>query len=414
VNKLLQALRYTWHFPEFAAAQHARHGASWTLRLPGLEDAVVTSDRELIKMLLTGDPLTRRHANDILAPILGTGSVMQLEPAPHLVRRKQLLPPFHGDRVRGYGETMAALVAADLDGWPADGDVAVHPRARRLTLEIIQQVVLGSTDDAFAAELGELLDTFNSPLANLGLFAPALATRARWNVVAEPFWRQADRFDAMMGELAGDAREDPDSVLAMLRATGLSDEDLRDELKTLLTAGHETTATAIGWAADLLAHHPQVVRRLREGDRAYLAATAKEVLRIRTIAPVAVARTLVEPVGDLPAGTIVLVNAYALHMDPALFPQPRAFRPERFLEDEIQPYSYLPFGGGAHRCLGAALATLELEAAIAGICERFDLAPTGPPAKAMRRGPTLTPANGARVRAFARDRRSRATLQLKG
>jgi cytochrome P450 len=178
----------------------------------------------------------------------------------------------------------------------------------------------------------------------------------------------------------------------MLLETDISHADLKDELKTLLAAGHETTATAIGWAADLLAHHPEVVARLREGDRAYLAATAKEVLRARTVVPVAAARTL------LPDATVVLIDAYTLHHDPDLWDEPEAFRPERFLDAQPEPYSYLPFGGGAHRCLGAALAILELETAIAGITERFDLEPVGPPERPARRGVTLVPAGGATVR----------------
>ena len=147
--KLLQAFRYTRGFTDLTADQHRRHGASWTLRLPGLEDAVVTSDRELIKAVLTGDPLTRRHANDILARVLGTGSVMLLEPTPHLARRKQLLPPFHGERIAGYRDVMAELVAADLDAWPDDQPVRELERARMLTLEVIQRIVLGSSDDVW-------------------------------------------------------------------------------------------------------------------------------------------------------------------------------------------------------------------------------------------------------------------------
>lgn len=402
VDKTIQALRYTWRFHAFTARQHARHGASWTLSLPGLPESVITADRELIRHLLTGDPLVRRHANDILERVLGSGSVMLLEPAPHLQRRKALLPPFHGDRVRGYGELMARLIEADLDTWPTDRPVKVLEHSRRLTLEIIQQAVLGTSDDVFARRLAELVDTFNSPVANLGLFAPPLSTRARWNLLAEPYWRKVDEFDALMGELIDRGDEDPDSVLAMLRELELTDQELRDELKTLLSAGHETTATAIAWACDLLAHHPHVAERLREGDRDYLAATAKEVMRIRTVAPVSVARTLLEPIGGLPAGTVVLVDAHSLHHDPELYPEPHAFRPERFLGEVPPGYAYLPFGGGAHRCVGAALASMELEAAIAGIAERFDLAPAGPPAKPVRRGPTHTPAGGAPVQARSR------------
>jgi cytochrome P450 len=393
VDKPVHAFRYTYRFERFTAAQHAKHGASWTLRLPGLADAVVTSDREVIKGLLTGDPLTRRHANDILQRVLGDGSVMQLEPAAHLERRKALLPPFHGERIAGYRDVMTQLVAADLDHWPTDRPVRVLERARILTLEVIQRIVLGSSDPAFVEQLTDLTNTFNSPLANIGLFAPAITGRARWNVLAEPYWRKIDTLNELMDGLVRTGDEDPDSVLAMLRGIGLDDVQLRDELKTLLIAGHETTATAIGWAADLLAHHPAVVARLREGDGAYLAATAKEVLRVRTVAPVAAARTL------LPDERVVLINAHALHHDPELWDEPEAFRPERFLDGQPAPYSYLPFGGGAHRCLGAALATLELETAIAGITARFDLEPVGPPERPTRRGVTFVPAGGAAVRA---------------
>jgi cytochrome P450 len=394
LEKVRHTRRYVYDFQAFTAEQHTKHGPSWTATLPGLPDALVTSDREVIKGLLTGDPLSRRHANDILARILGTESVLLLEPEPHLERRKALLPPFHGERISGYRDVMAGLVAADLDTWGDEVRVLDHSRA--LTLEVIQRIVLGSGDPGFAARLAALADTFNSPLANLGLFAPPLTRRARWNLPAEYFWRKVDQLDELMDGLVRSRAEEADSVLAMLRDTGLSDLALRDELKTLMIAGHETTATAIAWAADLLAHTPRVAEKLREGDAAYLAAAAKEVLRLRTVLPVSAARHM------LPDGQMLLVDAHTLHHDPELWDEPEAFRPERFLEDEIQPYSYLPFGGGAHRCLGAALATLELEAAIAGITERFDLEPVGPPARPQRRGPTLVPANGAVVRARPR------------
>jgi cytochrome P450 family 135 len=402
IGKLTQAVRYTWRFEQLTAEQHARHGASWMLRLPGLADSVVTTDRDLIKALLTGDPLVRRHANDILAPALGDKSVMLLEPEPHLERRRTLLPPFHGERVQGYAELMRGLVEADLDTW--SGEVRVHDRARALTLSVIQQAVLGTTDAHFERELTRLLDTFASPLANLGLFAPALSQRSRWNLPAERFHRERDRLDDLMAEQISARRASGpgDDVLWMLLESGLTDAQLNDELKTLLTAGHETTATAIGWAADLLAHRPDAVARIREGDDAYLAAAAKEVMRVRTIAPVSVARTLLEPLRDLPAGMVVLIDAYSLHRDPELHPDPYAFRPERFLADGPPPYSYLPFGGGAHRCVGSALATLELEIALRAITERFDLEPCGPPEPARRRGPTLVPAHGARVRVTPR------------
>jgi cytochrome P450 len=181
---------------------------------------------------------------------------------------------------------------------------------------------------------------------------------------------------------------------------------LSDELITLVAAGHETTATATAWAAELLAHNPgeaSVLRdRLSDGDREYLKATAKEVLRARTVAPVASARHCLSPIEvsgyEIGPGPVVVVDAYDVHRDPQLYPEPDEFRPARFLDRQPEPYAYLPFGGGAHRCLGAALATLELELAIEAIVTRCSLSPIGRPAGATRRGVTLSPDNRGRVR----------------
>ncbi|MEA2166950.1 MAG: hypothetical protein QOF76_250 [Solirubrobacteraceae bacterium] len=209
------------------------------------------------------------------------------------------------------------------------------------------------------------------------------------------------------------ARADPrlaerDDVLAMLIGArdeaghGLTDADLRDELKTLIAAGHETTATAIAWACDLLAHRPEAAAAIRDGDAAYRSAAAKEILRLRPVVPVVAGRVMLEPAAcgafELPAGTTVLVDALNTHNDPELHPEPGEFRPQRFFAEGPPPYSYLPWGGGAHRCLGRALATQELEIALEAILARFDLSPAGPPEKPVRRGVTLVPAQGATVR----------------
>ena len=391
---------------------HRRFGPSYTLRLPGLPDAVLTTDRELIRHILTGDPLARRHGNDILIPVLGDGSVIVLEPAPHLARRRMLLPPFHGERVRDYTELIEKAVHDDLETWPAGRPFRVLDRTRLITLDVIQSGVLGSRDPAFSRELSELVETFNSPLANFGFFAPTISRRSKWNVLAEPFHRKRDRLDALMGRLITTARADRGlgergDILAMLlqardeEGRGLTDQELNDELKTLLIAGHETTATAIAWAAELLAHRPEAAKAIREGDAAYLSAAAKEVMRLRTVVPVSVARTMLQPTPagewDLPAGTVVLVDAFSLHHDPEIHPDPEEFRPQRFLGEGPPAYGYLPFGGGAHRCLGATLATLELEIALRAIVERFDLEPAGSPERPQRRGPTHVPAGGATV-----------------
>jgi cytochrome P450 len=409
----VQAAQYTLRFPRYTARLHERHGPSYTLRIPGLPATVVTTDRELIRHMLTGDPLARRHANDILGALLGDGSVMVLEPGPHLARRRLLLPAFHGEAIARHRPLVRRLVEDDLDAWPAGEPVRVHDHARRLTLAVIQSAVLGSRDDDLAARLGELLDRTASAAVNLALFAPKLQRRARWNAIGRRFDAIRAGLDALVGERVRATRADPalagrDDLLALLvRSTdeqgrGLDDAELADELKTLLIAGHESTATAIAWGADILAHNPAAADAIRAGDDEHVGRAAKEVLRLRTVAPVSVARTLLEETHGLPSGTVVVVDALTLHRDPQLHPEPDAFRPERFGDGGPPRYSYLPFGGGAHRCVGAALAALELEAFLAAVTERFELEPTGPPERPVRRGPTLVPAKGATVRAHAR------------
>jgi cytochrome P450 len=413
---LVQAIEYTARFPQFTARLHAHHGASYTLRLPGLPPTVVTTDRTLIKQMLTGDPLTRRHANDILGPLLGEASLLLLEPAAHLERRRILLPAFHGEQIKQFAPHVQDLVEEELDAWPVGEPVRVHEHARRLTLAVIQSAVLGSRDQGLASRLGEILDRTASPTAGLALFAPALQRRARWNVIGNRFHRIREDLDRLMAELVQAARADQRSVergdlLAQLARSvdeggrGLTDRELIDELKTLLIAGHESTATAIAWAVDLLAHNPAAAARLHEAardrDDDYVTRAAKEVLRIRTVAPVSVSRTLMEEAATnghrLPPETVVVVDAYSLHRDPRLHSEPDSFRPDRFGDGAPPQYAYLPFGGGAHRCIGAALAVLELETFLATLSRRFVLVPAGPPEKAVRRGPTLVPARGATV-----------------
>ena len=418
---LVQALEYTLRFPRYTTRLHARFGPSYTLRVPGLPPTVVTTDRDLIRHMLTGDPLARRHANDILGALLGDGSVMVLEPAAHLARRRLLLPAFHGDAIACHRSIVRALVDEDLDGWPAGEPVRVHDRARRLTLAVIQSAVLGSRDDELARRLGEILDLTSSPAVNLALFAPKLQRRARWNAIGRRFHAIRSSLDDLVGERVRAARADPalpertDLLALLVRSTdehggALGDQELADELKTLLIAGHESTATAIAWAAGILAHDEPAAERVhaaaRDGDRAQVARAAKEVLRLRTVAPVSVARTLLDEAHTqghaLAPETVVVIDAFTLHRDPELHSEPEAFRPERFADGGPPPYSYLPFGGGAHRCPGAALASLELEAFLAAVTERFSLAPVGPPESAVRWGPTLVPAKGATVRAHPR------------
>jgi cytochrome P450 len=231
--------------------------------------------------------------------------------------------------------------------------------------------------------------------------------------VAEPIYQRIDRLRDLLVEHIDRTRQDPDltrrsDVLALLvrardeRGEMLSDVDLRDDLVTLVAAGHETTAAAIGWACDLLAHHPEVVERLRQDDPGYLRATVKEVLRARTVAYAAAARVPLEPIRveewNVGADAMILVDAQGVHGDAGVYPEPEAFRPERFLGEQPDGYTYIPFGGGAHRCLGAQLALLEIEQFVQTLISDVGFTAAGPPARPHRRGPILAPGNQGRIR----------------
>jgi cytochrome P450 len=257
---------------------------------------------------------------------------------------------------------------------------------------------------AFAASL---------PTPAVLTYFPETKERSPLNFGTIGWWRQRDRLIALLDEHIAATRSDPrlaerDDVLAMLvRDAGLSSEDLHDDLIALIGAGHETTAAAIAWGAVLLAHNPDARERARSGDDDYLAALVKEVLRIRPPIPVAAGRVLDEPLSigghTVPAGTPVMIDAWGVHHDPDVYPDPERFQPERFLDGGSERYTWLPFGGGAHRCLGAGLAELEIKVGLSTILRHVAIEPIEaelpPPA---RRGVTIVPHGGGRIRIASR------------
>jgi cytochrome P450 len=414
---IVQAWLWAYRYREFTQWAHRRYGPSFTARLGGLPTSVVTTDRDAIRRLLTGDPSTKRHANDLLREALGDRSLLLLEPEEHLHRRKLLTPPFHGERVKEYAQLTERLIDRELDGWQPGTSIKVVEVAQRLTLEVILEAVLGVADPRTRDRLRALFDQMLAiPATAIVFYFPSLQKRQRWNRVAEIYWRKRDELDRMLDEQIAATRADPqleqrrDILAMMVRARDegggkLTDTDLRHELNTLIAAGHETTSTALAWAAELLAHNPDVQARAREGDQRYLDATVKEVLRIRAPVSVGAARHPLEPfeIGGCTIGpeTVVTVDAWGVHLDPSVYPEPERFMPERFLESAPE-YGFLPFGGGAHRCLGAALAQLEMRVVLGAILKRFELAPTQPRlARPVRRGILLAPHGGGRVRIAA-------------
>ena len=447
-----QAVLWGLRYPQLTTKARERFGTTYTLRPGTMPPVVLTTERDAIRALFTGDPLAKGHANDPVRPLIGERSVLLLEPAEHLARRKLLLPPFHGERVRGYAEMMRRLMEAEVSRWRPGDTVHVLPVAQNLTIEVILQAVLGVADTETRRRFRRLIDNLLFyPLGELRLrlaarfvprysppqrvrevaaFAAALPTpavltyfpetktRSRLNFMTWPWWRHRDRLMALLDEHIAATRADPglaerEDILAMLvqardeDGNALTTEDLRDDLLALIGAGHETTAAAIAWGASLLAHHPEVRDRAtaaaREDDDAYLGALVKEVLRIRPPIPVAAGRRLADPLEigphSIPAGTIVLIDAWGVHHDPEIYPEPERFQPERFLGEAPERYTWLPFGGGAHRCIGSALAELEIKVALSTILKNVAIAPAdaqlAPP---VRRAITLVPHGGGRIR----------------
>jgi cytochrome P450 len=422
-----QAVLWGLRYPEFTGAAHRRFGSTFTLRAGTMRPYVVTTDGEAVRRLLTGDPASKRHANEAVRPLIGDDGVILVDGEEHLARRRLLLPPFHGERVRGYGEMMERIMEAEVADWRPGAVVETLPVAQNLTIEVILQAVLGVADKAVRDRFRTATDAvFFYPWGNrepgfaLGMFTPAVTTyyphikaRAWWNAGTWAWWRRYDRLIALVDKHIAATKADPrlderDDVLAMLVAGDhIPDAALREDVLTLIAAGHETTAAAIAWGAVLLAHHPDIQERAADGDEAYLAALTKEILRFRPPLPVAAGRVLDEPVEagghTIPAGTPILIDAWGLHHDPARHADPGRFAPERFLGDKAESYSWLPFGGGHRRCIGAALAELEIRVALATMLRAVRLEPAAPElAPTARRGIVVVPKGGGRVRVAVR------------
>jgi cytochrome P450 len=383
-----------------------RYGEPFTLRTLWADGpTVLLSDPRDIKRVFTGDPAVL-HAGESsaqLEPLLGATSILLLDGAEHLRQRKLMLPPFHGQALARWRATMAELAAAELAGWPPGEPIRTHPRMQALTLEVILRVVFGGRDAELRDAIRDVLDRAASLPRLFVMTLIESRDRGPW----VPFRRAVARLDALL-ERRMDAAPDDGSVLAVLLAARHEDgspptrQELRDQLVTLLVAGHETTAGSLAWAFERLARHPQVLARINEeDDDAYLDAVVKEVLRTRPVLTI-VPRRLRAPfdVGGwtLPAGVHVTPCIYLAHRRRDVWGDPAAFRPERFLDGAPGPYAFLPFGGGVRRCVGAAFATLEMREVLRAAAARFTLRPAAAhPERMRRRTVTLTPSRGGYV-----------------
>jgi cytochrome P450 family 135 len=397
-----------------------RYGDPFTLRLAGMPPMVMLADPEAVRELFTGDPEVLRsgEANALLSAALGPGSLLVSDGAEHLRERKLMLPPFHGERMRRYGALIAGVTRRRTVDWPVDKPFAVAPTMRTIALEVIMRAVFGVEEPQRLARLevalGRLLASITKPYRVLALLLlePGGPTVAAWRRYA-PTMRAVDAL--LLDEIrrrrndAGTAeREDILSLLLLARdedGRPMRDDQLRDELMTLLVAGHETTAAALAWAFERLARHPASFERLRaeavgNGDD-YLDAVAKETLRVRTIIAFALrhlARPFVVRDREFPAGVRLAACAHLVHRRPDLYPEPEAFRPERFLERPATTYGWIPFGGGTRRCLGGAFAVFEMKTVLRTIARAGRIRPADVEDEAVaRRGLALVPAKGGRI-----------------
>jgi cytochrome P450 len=396
-----------------------RYGDMFTLRIAYEGKWVMLADPDAVKQVFTGDPRVFHagEGNQILEPALGPNSVLVLDEKPHMSQRRLLLPPFHGERMQGYGETMGEVAAAEIGSWPTGTPYKLRPRMQAITLEIILRTVFGVRGGARMTELRDALREFLDLTADPRLLLPLLLLGPKRARRFPAFRRRIDRVDALIYREIEERRgagdlEERDDVLSLLvgarheEGSPMGDEEIRDELLTLLVAGHETTATSLAWAVERLSRYPDKLERLRAeveaGGDEYLTATIQETLRLRPVISVVI-RHLTEPVEiggyELPAGVRVTPSVYLVHHNPEIYPEPHRFRPERFLESPPGTYTWIPFGGGVRRCLGASFAQFEMAVVLRELVRRHSaIRPARPrPERVFRRAITETPRHDAEV-----------------
>jgi cytochrome P450 len=370
---------------------------------------VHVADRDLIEQMFKWKPAqyTVAEPRQVMAPVTGPESILLLDGDRHLRMRKLMLPPFHGEAIAHYADVVEQITDREIERWRPGTRIRTRALAQTITMEVIIRAVFGVSDPQRIDELRRLMPGLSSPSPFLLLMQKDLGPRSPWG----RFVRRRDRVDGLLYEEIERRRSDPgDDVLTLLLSARdeddnpLTDRELRDELITLLLAGYETTATSIAWAFERLLRTPGVLRRLTEEVQAgesteYLDAVIKETLRVRpVISEVFRAPSETVELGGhrFEAGTQMAAAILLVQYDPQLYgPDPHAFRPERFLDGAPEPYTWIPFGGGVRRCLGAAFAQLEMRVVLATVLRRAVLrAPRAADEKARFRGVTILPTRG--------------------
>ncbi len=408
-----QTLAYGLDPYGFFARAHRRFGDVFTVRILQ-ETWVVLGHPDSVREVFAHGPeeLSSGEANLAIRPIIGTRNVLLLDGAEHLRRRRLVLPPFHGARMREYGELVAAAVRRELAGWPLRTPAPALPHVQAITFEVILRAVFGIEQAEHLARLRAVLRALLSWTTDIRRSLVFALLGPERLMAMRGFRRQLAAVDAEVlaeirrrrGDPAVGERADVLSLLLGARdedGAPLSDLELRDELVTLLVAGHETTAALLAWAVHELSRAPAAAARLAADGDGYADAVVDETLRLRPPLPVVV-RRLRRPLAiagvELPAGATVAPCALLVHRRPDVYPEPQAFRPERFLGVRPAPGTWLPFGGGVRRCIGAAFARFEARIVLRELAAGFALRPDRPCSERVgRRGVVLVPGRGARA-----------------
>jgi cytochrome P450 family 135 len=418
--RALQTLRFSIRQIEFVFRARRELGDVFLFR-GAFDDDVVTCHPDHVRSLFTAKPeeAPSLTGESPLRPIVGPNSVLTAVGPRHMRQRKLLLPPFHGEAVQRYTEMIAEAAEREIDRWPLGTPFQLAPRMQAITLDVIMAGIFGvesepapgTPEDGLRRQIRQMVALSTRPeaqlfeLLNLASDEPLGPLRAFLAVLDKHMY-------ALIEARRADERERTDILSLLLGAETeegerLTDQELRDELLTLVLAGHETTANSLAWAFERLLRHPAAYHGLREVGRSdddpdgYVEAVIHETMRSRPVIPI-IGRRVAVPwqLGDyrLPAGTPVLMSILLLHHREDVYPDPFAFRPERFLGHKPGTYTWIPFGGGIRRCLGAALAMAEQRVVLRAIARRTQLEPADPaPERARHRNVTMIPEAGARV-----------------
>ena len=436
---LLQLIRYAPHPAEFLEACAQEFGPTFTMRLAGFGKFVMLARPAAIRDVFRGDPVSLHsgEGNAFLSATVGPRSVLVLDEAEHAAQRAILVPPLHGERMRSHVDRMVRATADVVDAWPDGRPLRIEDAMRAITLRCILEVVLGIEGrdrEALGGEIARMLGYTRMPFALV--FARVNPHGLLRRIPGLPYYRELRRVDASLhdhlrrrrAELGcAPARHDVlDDLLRARDAAGatLGDGEIRDALMTMLVAGHDTTAVALAWVFLRVLERPDVVAAIRDevarvtggapvaadhlGRLEYVDAVIRESLRLCTVIPF-VTRLTKRPFTadgrDYPPGIHLCPCIHLVHLDPELYPEPKRFRPERFLERKFGAHEWLPFGGSDRLCTGMAFALMQMKVVLATVVASVDLArPDGAATRRVRRGVLIAPSDGTRVVVTARPR----------